>query len=129
MIILAIRQFKQEAGSISFNQAFKIGLGISLLGGLGFGLFSIGYMEVAGEEFFESFYEQAKINPEIAPYSLESFEAFMADMKAENPLYTSSFFQGVVMFFTVFLIGVVISILSSLFMKSKEQLVVWSKEH
>lgn len=120
MIILAIRQYKNEIGSITFKQALLLGLGISFIGALGFGVFTIGYMEIAGEEFFQRFYTQAKANPSIVPYSTESFDAFMADMSAENSIYTSSFFQGVVMFFTVFLIGVIVSVLSSMLMQSKK---------
>ncbi|MGB0523561.1 MAG: DUF4199 domain-containing protein [Flammeovirgaceae bacterium] len=122
MVVIAIKQYKTAQGRISFNEGLKIGLGISVLGALGFGLFSIGYMEVAGDEFFQLFYEQAKTDPSRVPYNVESFEAFMADMKADNPMYTSSIFQGVVMFLTVFLIGLIVSIVSSMMMKSKRRL-------
>ena len=102
-VFLGIREVKRRRmGKLSFGTGVKNGTLIAVVAALIFGLYTIGLYEfmIDIEEFFETYYQED-----------------YADLPA---YYKSSVFQGFVMFATVFVIGFVVSLLSSLILKNSK---------
>lgn len=99
---------KLNDGVVSFAQGFKVGLGISLILSLVVFCYSVLFFVFAGDDYRNW---QAKALNET---ELKEFQ-----MKIEQmPEYVlSPWFQGFLVFLSVFLIGVIISLISSLFLK------------
>lgn len=110
-IPVAIKYFKEKLnqGAVSFSEGFKIGLGISFIAGVVTGLYSMIFFMVQGDEFMEWWKNG------LTPVEWEAMQIEMANM----PEYLfSPVFQGLVMFVTQILIGIVITLLSSLILRA-----------
>ena len=95
---------------VSFTEAFKIGMGISLITSLIMGLYGALFFAIEGERF------KAWQEKWLTPTELEQIRVQAAAM----PEYMQSpIFQGVIMFIMVFLIGFVINILSTVVLVRK----------
>ncbi len=105
-IPLGIKYFRDKLnnGSVSFGQAFKIGMGITFMAAVVMGIYAAIYFAIAGNAFEQ--WRNDSLGPEATP--LPEF--------AMTP-----FFQGVVMFVTALLIGLIINLLSTLALKKEAQ--------
>lgn len=110
---IGVKYFRDQLnqGAVSFGQAFKIGMGISLISSIIMFFYSMIFFSVAGDEFM-SWYKEG-----LSPQELEVAEAEIA---ALPEFVWSPMFQGVIMFITVLLIGLIISLISSVLMKRAE---------
>ena len=99
---------KLNKGAISFGRGFTIGIGITLINAIVTFLYSVTFFAIEGEKFQE-WQEQA-----MTPLELEEFHAQLAAMPefATGPL-----FQGLIVFLTVFLVGLIINVISSMSLK------------
>lgn len=118
MILLAIAQYKKDQGGvISFGQAFKLGLGIACLGGLAFGIYNAIYILWIDPLFNERYFAyQQGLDMNAVDFG-EQYAAFAA----EQGFFLSIPFQSFLMFMTVFLIGLVISVIGGLVFQSKRK--------
>ncbi len=109
-IPLGIRYFREKLnkGVVSFGQALKIGLGITFVVGLVMAIHSILFFSFQKEEFIE----WQKSN--LTQAELIDFNAQLDQMP--DFVYTP-WFQGMVMFLMVFLIGTVINVISAMLLK------------
>ncbi|WP_394747585.1 DUF4199 domain-containing protein [Spongiimicrobium salis] len=89
---------KENNGVVSFGRALSIGLLISVFAGIGFGCIDYLYTTVINPDFMKNYIE--------------------ASGEADMPEY-SSFSLAAVMFMTVFVIGFIISLISSLILQRK----------
>jgi hypothetical protein len=103
----AIRAERDRAGRISFSRAFLIGCGVSALAGLIFGLGTWFFYALYGDALPEALYEFYRQNAAGDPHQLAQIEANKAWF-FNRPL------QAAVMFATVFLIGVVESLIAAI---------------
>ena len=102
-IYFGVKAYRDEeaGGSISFVQALKVGALIALLPAAAFFLYNVGFFTLYGEQFAE--------------YSLQSMSAEQrAQLEANKELFMNPFFQGLVMFLTVYVIGFALSLLSAM---------------
>ncbi len=109
-VFLGIKTYrdKEGNGAISFGKGFQIGTLIALFPSAAIFIFTALLFMMKGEEFLA--------------YSLENMkdagsEAQLAQFEANKELFMNPFFQGGVMFLTVFLIGVVVAAVSALILK------------
>lgn len=109
-IPMGIKYFRDvlNNGSVTFGKCFSIGMGITTITSLVMGVYSAMFFIFAGDDFM-NWYEEG--------LSKEEWEAVQQQMDAMPEFLLSPWFQGLVMFMTVFFIGVVISLLSSLVLK------------
>jgi len=116
LILVAIAQFKKkENGVISFGQAFKLGTGIAALGGLAFAAYNVVYVLYIDSLFNEKYFAyQEGLDINAADFA-EKYAAFAA----EQGFFLSVPFQTLLMFLTVFLIGLIISVIGGLVFQSK----------
>jgi len=106
LVFFGIKAYRDEKGDgqITFGKAFRVGLGITALPAAAFGLYTLWMFAFRSKEFME--YAMTSMN-----------EAERQQMQEHMVLYGNPFFQGLVMFLTVFVIGLVISLLSALLLK------------
>ncbi|MEM7186514.1 MAG: DUF4199 domain-containing protein [Bacteroidota bacterium] len=103
-VFFGIKHYRDQVneGVISFRKAFIIGVCITLFAAIGFGIVDYIYTTV--------------INPEFMTQYIEAMKASGAT--EEIPEY-GSVFLAVVMFMTVLVIGIIMTILSSLILSRK----------
>ena len=122
-VFFGIKKHRDEnnGGAISFWEALKVGVLIAAIPSLAFGLYNILYVEVLDPEFMDKYYqysiEKAKISMEAA-----DFEIRKAEMQSEKEMFQNPIIGAVVMFLTVFIIGFIVSLISSIVLK-KEKIV------
>ncbi len=118
VIFVGIRKYRDHdlGGSISFGQAFVTGLGIAAVAAFILAVFDTAYITLIDPEFF-SRYMDFQIETMLAEGASDSevtavreqFELF------QGPV--GHLLNGLVMFATVFLIGLIISLISSWILK------------
>lgn len=118
-VFFGIKHFRDRVnqGSVSFGQALKIGLMISLITGLAFGLLDIIYRFINPEfttEYYDYMVEQAK-----ADVPANQLDAKLAEMESQREFFSNPILSFIVMTLTVFVIGFIISLLSSLVLQRK----------
>ncbi len=111
-IPFGVRYFRDKLnqGFVSFTQAFKIGLGITCVAGIVMAIQSILFFAFQKEEFLEW------QKNDLSEAELAAFNEQLAQM----PEFAySPWFQGIVMFLMVFLIGAVVNLISALALKQE----------
>lgn len=112
LIFFAVLEYKKTTGSVSFGNAFKIGIGITFLVSIAFAGYSMVYLKYLDPDYTENYYtynveqiQKTEIPEEEKVIKLAEIEAAMS---------MGDTMQAVVMFFTAFIIGFVITLLSAL---------------
>jgi len=107
-IYFGMRRYRdgEGGGQLRFGQGVRIGLGITLIPALVFFLYIVLFFYWQGDDFLA--YAAQQMDEEQAAL-MEQNRALM-----ENP-----FFQGGIMFLTVFFLGTVITLLSALILQRK----------
>ncbi len=122
-IYFGIRQYRNDQlnGFINFGQATKVGLLIALFPALAFGLYNLVYVEFLDPEFMENYY-QHQLQSMQNTMSSKEFESAKAQMEAEKDMFMSPITQFFVMFLTVWIIGMIITLISSFSLTKKRNL-------
>jgi hypothetical protein len=107
---------KENGGQLTFGQGMKVGLLIVLIPALIFGIFDIFYTTVLNPGFLDRYYtaEVAKMQQSL---SASEFQAAKAELDAEKEMFSKPGVAPLVMFLTVFIIGVIVTVISSLILK------------
>lgn len=119
-VYFGIKHFrdKENEGKINFKKALIIGILISLITAIVFGLLDVLYTEVLNPGFMDSYYSEIAENMKgtLPPDELKLKLAELESQKAQfsNPLLSFTF-----MALTVFVIGFIISLISSLILQRK----------
>lgn len=116
VIYFAIRSYRTQFGHgvITFQKGFAIGIWITLITAALFGIYSVVYFLVWGDDFAAWAEEHFRTT-----LSAEEFEAYTSQVEQMGELYNNVFFQGLVMFLTVFFIGLIITLISALIQKNR----------
>lgn len=109
--VKAYRNIECE-GSISFFKALFVGLLISVLPAILFGIYNVIYMEYIDPGFAESYY-QSTIDQMKIDYSGEELGNKLAEMESSKELFMSPMFNFFLMTLTVFLVGVLVTVISA----------------
>ena len=107
-----------NGGSLSFGEGMKVGVMISLIPALAFGLFDVVYVLWLEPEFMDKYYAhmQREMQQTLSP---ADYQARLKEMESEKALFNSPAVQFVVMFLTVFIVGIIITVISTLILKRK----------
>lgn len=121
-VFLGIREYRNVElnGSITFGKALGIGVLIALIPSAAFGLYDLAYVNYINPDFYDDYF-QHYMNEMKASMTAAEFEMAKQDMEASKSFWTNPFLQFIVMFLTVFVIGFIVSVISSLVLKSQEQ--------
>lgn len=120
LIIPAIKHEKHNvnSGQISFKRAFSIGIILSLFIGLGVGLADYLFTAVLEPDFIENYISKTLKTMEET-LTVSEFEAQKTDFLAQMETFNSSSMMALFMIVNVLTIGLIVSIITSLTLKSK----------
>jgi preprotein translocase subunit YajC len=118
LVYFAMRNYrdKENNGQINFVEGMKIGSMISAIGGIAFAIYNLVFVTVIDPDFNEKYFAHQM---DLERGSEEFQKEFAALMESGGFMYTIAG-GTVLMFFTVFLIGFVISVISSLILKTNK---------
>lgn len=107
---VAITYFRNKinSGVVSFGKGMKIGLGVSLITSVVMFFYTMIFFIAVGDQFY-THYKDSMPAEELA-----QIEAQYADMPE---VFMEPWFQGILMGVSVFLVGLIISLISSLILK------------
>ncbi len=119
-VFFGIKHFRdrENNGMVSFVKALQIGILISLIVALAFGILDIIYVKFVNPGFMTEYYdgmlEQAKSLP------AKEFELRKAALQSEKEMFMNPFMHFFIMSMMVFIIGFIISLLSALLLQRKK---------
>lgn len=109
---------KENSGIVSFGNALLIGVLITLIAALAFGILDVIYVKYINPDFMTEYYthyvEQMKNT-----LSASEFKIKLAELEAQKELFSNIYMSFFLMFATVFIIGFIISLISALILQSK----------
>ncbi|WP_421813517.1 DUF4199 domain-containing protein [Flagellimonas sp.] len=119
-VFIGIKQYrdKENDGKVSFKKALLIGVLISLITALAFGILDVFYTEVLNPDFMTEYYNQS-VETMKASLPEDEFEAKLTEMESQKELFSNPLFSFALMAMTVFVIGFIISLLSALVLQRK----------
>lgn len=119
--MVGVQNYKKEYlnNSISYWQAVKISLMILIIPSVLFGIFDVIYLIFIDPEFMNNYYnyyvEQMKLSMSAA-----DFEKSLKDLESQKEMFANPFMSFLVMGFTMFLVGTIISLIFSFFIKTNK---------
>jgi hypothetical protein len=119
-VFFGIKYYRNKVnnGQLSFGQALKLGSLITLLPSLAFGLFNVVYIAWIDPQFNEKYYAQM-VEQAKASTPPDKLAAVIADMEKQKEFFSSVPMQFLVMFLSVFLIGLIFTVISAFILKRK----------
>lgn len=119
-VYFAIKHFRDSInkGSVSFGKALLIGILVSLIAGLTFGIINYIYVEVINPEFMTEYYDQM-VEKAKSTLTDAEFQVKLKQMKSEKELFSNPFVSSLIMSATVLIIGFIISLISGLILQRK----------
>ena len=111
----AMRRERDLMGGIGYGRAFRIGLGVSAVAGLLFGLATWAFFLVAGDAVPQAMYEFYVQNVRDSGAPADAIAAQLAELERMRPMFFNYPLQALVMAATVFLIGTVESAIGAWF--------------
>jgi hypothetical protein len=103
---------RQNNGLLTFGEGMKLGLLILIFPSICFGVFNVIYV-MANPEFMDSYY-QFKLSEIPAGLSAAEKQAQIAEITKEKEFFASPAIQFLVMFASVFAIGLIMTVISAL---------------
>ena len=118
-VFFGIKHFRdrENNGAVTFGKALSIGILISLIASLAFGILSVIYAEFVNPEFMTEYYEDMLEKARSLP--AEEFEIRKAELESEKEMFMNPFIHFFFMSMMVFVIGFIISLLSALILQRK----------
>jgi Protein of unknown function (DUF4199) len=114
-IYIGIKQFrdKENGGFVSYKQAFLVGILIVIFPALANGIYSVIYAKFIDPGFMDKYYDLAiqDMKVKLPP---DQFQVKLKSLESERTMFKNPYLQFIMMFLTVFLIGVIITAISSL---------------
>ncbi|MEM9077580.1 MAG: DUF4199 domain-containing protein [Bacteroidota bacterium] len=119
-VFFGIKHYRDKVneGKVSFKNALIIGILISLITALIFGILDVIYTEFLNPDFMDTYYSET-LNTMEETMSAEEFQLKKAEMEAQKEMFANPVMTFVFMAITVFIIGFIISLLSALVLQRK----------
>lgn len=120
-VFFGIRHFRDKIndGTVSFGKALLLGLAISLITALAFGVLDVVYIKYINPDFTEEYYARSLEQLEETLPAVE-FEIERVKMESEKELFMNPVISFIVMSMTVLIIGFIISLLSAMVLQRKK---------
>jgi hypothetical protein len=121
-VYFGIRNYRDaiNQGTVSFGKALKIGVLITLLASIAFGLINVVYTEIINPEFTAEYYEYS-IEKYRESLPEEAFKTKLIELESQKDLFKNPLANFGIMGLTVFIIGFIISLISGLILQRKNQ--------
>lgn len=122
LIFFAVKQTRDQHlnGEMTFGQGMLVGTTANLVASLMFGLFNIVYLRLLAPEFLPTYANHYRTGIENSAQAPEVIAQRLADFDKGQSLFLNPEFNAFVMFATVFLIGVVITLVSAMILKKQQ---------
>ncbi|WP_243473625.1 DUF4199 domain-containing protein [Winogradskyella sp. MH6] len=119
-VYFGIKHFRDQVndGKVTFGKALLIGVLISAFVGLGVGIVDYLYTTVINPDFAEDYLAKTLKSYETL-YSGQELENKKTELTTQMKNYGGSGFMAAIMFFTVLVIGFIISLISGLILQRK----------
>lgn len=118
-----IRHYRDHIhnGALSFGDGLKVGVLIILIPSAFFGLFDILYGKVINPSWASDYYKHyaEEIRKSTAP---EKVQPALDKLQSQMEMFSNPVMQFIIMFGTVFLVGCIVTIISSLALMRKQKL-------
>jgi len=123
-IFFGIRHFRDQVngGYLSFGQGLKIGVLIVLIPAVAFGLFDILYTEVLNPSWKDDYYSKY-IDGLRKSVAADKLDAAIKKAEKEKEMFSNPVFQFLLMGGTVFIIGFIVAIISSLTLRRNKTVI------
>ncbi len=120
-VFFGIKHFRdnENDGVVSFSKALLIGILITLFASLAFGIIDLIYIKYINPDFTAEYYARSIEQLKSSLTSVE-LETKLAEMESQKELFMNPFASFLIMSFTVFLVGLIISLISSLILQRKQ---------
>ena len=120
LVYFGIRHFRDRLnhGALTLGQGIRIGLGISLITALAFGLLDVIYVVWLNPDFMETYYQNV-LSELQATLPESEFLRRKEELEAQKALFASPLMNFILMAVMVLMIGVVITLLSTLILRRK----------
>ena len=117
-VFFGIRYYRDQVngGELTFGRGLKVGLLIVLIPAFAIALVDILYVKFFDPRFYEK-YGAYQLNKLKASVPVNEYEAAAADLQSQMEMFSNPVVTFVVMFLTVFMIGLIISVVSALLLK------------
>ncbi|WP_420321265.1 DUF4199 domain-containing protein [Flagellimonas sp.] len=119
-VYFGIRHFrdKENEGKVSFKNALFIGILISLITALAFGILDTVYSQLLNPDFMTEYYDTIVegLKNTLPP---DEFQERLAKINAEKEMFSNPMVSFAFMALTVFVIGFIISLISALILQRK----------
>lgn len=118
-VYFGIKHFrdKENNGIVKFGKALLIGILISLMAALAFGILDVIYVKFINPEFMAEYYDGMLEQAESLP--ADEFEIRKAELASERETFSNPFAHFLLMSMMVFIIGFIISLLSAFILQRK----------
>jgi len=121
-VFIGIKHYRDHVnnGSLTFGQGLKVGILIVLIPSVAFGLFDLLYTKVINPGWMENYYAKMleNIKKTTAP---EKLDATLKSLQANKELFSNPIMEFLLMALTVFIIGFIVTIISSLTLRRNKQ--------
>ncbi len=116
-IYFAVRKYREEVGDgfISFGKAFQVGSLTALIPSAFMFISTVIFYLSYGAEF--KAWALAEMQKNTPPAELATM---MEQYEANQALYDNPYFQGLIMFLTVFAIGLIVSLVTAFILQKKQ---------
>ena len=109
---------QENEGTISFAKGLIIGILISLITAIAFGIIDVIYITYINPDFTETYYNEA-VEEMRQQLSAAEFEVKLKELEQQKALFSNSLFAFALMSGTVLVIGFIISLISALLLQRK----------
>lgn len=119
-VFFGIKHYRDEEnnGQVSFGKALQIGLLISVFAGIGFGLIDYLYTTVINPDFATEYLDKTLISMKET-LSVEEFQEKKDELIKHMDDFGGSGFMAFIMFASVVIIGLIVSLLSAFILQRK----------
>ncbi|MEL7271264.1 MAG: DUF4199 domain-containing protein [Bacteroidota bacterium] len=109
---------RENEGKISFKRGLTIGVLISLITAVVFGILDVIYVEVLNPEFMDNYYMES-VQALEETLSGEALKTQLALLESQKEVFANPLFTFGIMAVTVFVIGFIISLISAWILQRK----------
>lgn len=119
-VIFGMYEYGKKYNDVRFGKFLLVGLLITILPALAFGIYNIVYVEYLDPEFMDKYYAQMVTEAQEQYQGAELTKA-LEELQYQKETFVNPYMQFFVMFMTVYLIGFIISFIGAMFLNYKHK--------
>ncbi len=125
IIFLAVNEYKKSIPEhrLTFLDITKIGLGISIIAGVMFGLYNVIYVLYIDPDFMDKYFSYYIHNIQNSGQSEDIINQQIKQLEQDKAMFMSPTFNFFMMFLSVFIIGLIVTLISGLAQSDKKQVI------